>query len=80
MTGDVNMDCKEDVMPDKPRKCWEYNKCAQTECPVYKQDAGEICFSVRDTLCGGEVQGCCFTKFMGTCSACGFYKLIKNTH
>lgn len=71
------MDPKKEVMNDKPLTCWEFKRCSQKDCPIYRQDAGEICFAIRNTLCDGKVQGGGFSKFMDTCRTCDFYKLVK---
>jgi hypothetical protein len=71
------MDSKKEVMTDKPLRCWEFKKCTQKDCPIYLQDAGEICYVIRKTLCGGKVQEGGFNKFMDNCITCDFYKLLK---
>lgn len=65
--------------PEKQLKCWEFKKCRQSDCPVHNQDTGEICYSIRKTLCEGRIQGSGFDKFIDTCINCDFYELLRRS-
>lgn len=40
------------------------------------KSAGRFCWKVAGTLCGGKVQGS-FADKMSNCTACDFFKLVK---
>ncbi|MCP3921114.1 MAG: helix-turn-helix transcriptional regulator [Desulfobacterales bacterium] len=43
----------------KIKKCWIVNKCPKTrkvKCPAFEFDAGELCWFINGTICGGELQ------------------------
>ena len=66
--------------------CWDYMQCGRvpgganaTEfgiCPAYTSDAGQACWLVAGTFCGGRVQGT-FAQKMDSCLGCEFYKQIE---
>ncbi len=56
--------------------CWEYQKCGtEKDCPAYPI-YGRLCFSVKGTLCRGEVQGDYQAKIKRCRTECDFYKDI----
>ena len=69
--------------------CWEYKKCGRTPggdkagvlgvCPAYTAGAGQACWLVAGTFCGGEVQGT-FAQKLGNCMVCDFYKRFDLQH
>ena len=66
---------RESVMGSKAN-CWEIQKCGtEKECPAYPI-YGRLCFSVKGTLCRGEVQGDYQDKIKRCRSECNFYKGI----
>ena len=76
-------------MPPEIRKieinCWDYMQCGRVPgganvaelgvCPAYAFDAGQACWLVAGTFCGGRVQGT-FAQKMGSCLKCDFYKQV----
>ena len=61
---------------DAKVNCWEYQKCGtEKECPAYPI-YGRLCFSVKGTLCRGEVQGDYQDKIKRCRSECEFYQDI----
>ena len=65
--------------------CWDYMQCGRVPgganaselgiCPAYGSDAGQACWLVAGTFCGGRVQGT-FAQKMGSCLSCDFYKQV----
>src|ERR1019366_5979697 len=63
--------------------CWEYMSCGRIPggknadelgvCPAYTYHAGQACWLVAGTFCGGQVQGT-FAQKEGSCRNCEFYK------
>ncbi len=73
----------------KKLNCWEFKKCGREaggakvqefgNCPAFEEDAGEACWLVAGTFCGGEKQGT-FAQKEHSCMKCDFYKLFDLTH
>ena len=69
--------------------CWEAKKCGREAggakahelgvCPAYTQRAGEACWLVAGTLCGGKVQGT-YAQKQATCMSCDFYNTFDLAH
>ena len=69
--------------------CWEFKNCGREKggakekemgvCPSYTRNAGEACWLVAGTFCGGEVQGDVAAK-EGNCMRCDFYKSFSLAH
>ncbi len=69
--------------------CWEMKECGREEggakvaeygvCPAYTKNAGEACWIVAGTFCGGEVQGT-FAEKEHNCMRCDFYKKFDLKH
>jgi hypothetical protein len=58
------------------KKCWEFKKCdKEKECPAYPHK-GTVCFSVKSTLCRGEIQGDYSDKIQACRETCDFYKYL----
>lgn len=65
--------------------CWDYMQCGRVPgganaaelgvCPAYSYDAGQACWLVAGTFCGGRVQGT-FAQKMGSCLSCDFYRQV----
>lgn len=55
-------------------RCWEENKCDNTQCPAYQNKCGR-CWIIAGTMCGGEVLGE-FAKKYGTCQKCEIYQRV----
>jgi hypothetical protein len=63
--------------------CWEFKKCGREPggakaaelgvCPAPAAGAGQACWLIAGTLCGGKVQGE-FAQKIGNCMHCEFYK------
>jgi PAS domain S-box-containing protein len=63
--------------------CWDFMHCGRIPgeanaeefgvCPAYTDDAGQACWLVAGTFCGGRVQGT-FAQKMGSCFNCEFYQ------
>jgi len=68
-------------MSDK--SCWEQKNCGREAggskaaelgiCPAYSQSAGDGCWLIAGTFCGGEVQGT-FAEKEHNCMVCDVYK------
>ena len=58
-------------------RCWEENKCNNTQCPAYQNKCGR-CWIIAGTMCGGEVLGE-FAKKYGTCQECEIYQRVVYT-
>ncbi len=69
--------------------CWEIMECGREIggkkvvelgiCPASAQSAGDSCWLVAGTFCGGEVQGTTAEK-EGNCLRCSFYKQFDLVH
>lgn len=69
--------------------CWEYKKCGREKggskslelgvCPAYTENAGDACWLVAGTFCGGEVQGTEAQKHHN-CMRCDFYRQFDLAH
>ncbi len=69
--------------------CWEYKKCGREAggdkvsemglCPAYSHKAGQACWLVAGTFCGGQVQGS-FALKQTSCMSCDFYKKFDLQH
>lgn len=69
--------------------CWEVKKCGREAngnkvsefgvCPAYVKNAGEACWMVAGTFCGGRVQGS-FAEKEKNCMLCDFYKRFDLKH
>ncbi len=69
--------------------CWEMKKCGREKnganvislgvCPASTQNAGEACWLVAGTFCGGEVQGT-YAEKEHNCMRCDFYQQFDITH
>ena len=69
--------------------CWEFKKCGREKsgskerefgiCPAYTQGAGEACWLVAGTMCGGKVQGT-YAQKLGTCVSCDFLQQFDIRH
>ena len=69
--------------------CWEFRKCGREKggekektlgvCPAYAQHAGDACWAIAGTFCGGIVQGSHAQK-VKSCMLCEFYKLFDFKH
>ncbi len=69
--------------------CWEAKKCGREAngskvaelgvCPAYTKKAGDACWLVAGTFCGGEVQGT-FADKEKNCMMCEFYKRFDLAH
>lgn len=69
--------------------CWEVKKCGREAggaevadlgvCPAYAKNAGEGCWMVAGTFCGGEVQGS-FAVKEENCMRCDFYQQFDVQH
>lgn len=69
--------------------CWEAKKCGREAgglkvvelgiCPAYTQQAGEACWLVAGTFCGGTVQGT-FAEKEKNCMNCDFYNKFDLAH
>jgi hypothetical protein len=69
--------------------CWEFKVCGREEggakahelgvCPAYTRGAGEACWFIAGTLCGGTVQGT-YAQKIATCVVCDFFELFDLEH
>jgi hypothetical protein len=69
--------------------CWQFKKCGREAggskaselgiCPAYEFKAGEACWLIAGTFCGGEVQGS-FVEKEGNCMKCAFFKQYDLQH
>lgn len=60
-------------------QCWEFKKCgreATKDCPAVVKKAGELCWMVAGTMCGGATQGT-FVQKDGNCNKCDFYQYVQ---
>ncbi len=70
-------------------ECWEFKKCGRIPgggkekemgvCPAYRHHAGQACWVVAGTFCGGKVQGT-FAQKEHSCQSCDFYKGFDLKH
>src|ERR1035437_8652565 len=81
---------RETSVPGKRNmNCWDFMKCGRipggansTElgiCPAYTAGAGQACWLVAGTFCGGRVQGT-FAQKETACQECEFYKQFDPQH
>ncbi len=69
--------------------CWQHKKCGREKggakekelgiCPAFALNAGDACWLVAGTFCGGKVQGVHAEK-MKNCMMCDFYKTFTLEH
>jgi hypothetical protein len=69
--------------------CWEHFKCGREKggnkvnefgvCPAYTRGAGEACWMIAGTFCGGEIQGSRKDK-EASCILCDFYQKYDLAH
>ncbi len=69
--------------------CWEAKQCGRTTggakaeefgvCPAFTMEAGQACWLVAGTFCGGEIQGT-FADKEKNCMQCEFYKTFDLAH
>lgn len=69
--------------------CWDFMKCGRERggaksnqmgvCKAYTRQAGQACWLVAGTLCGGTVQGS-YAQKKSNCMVCDFYKQFDLTH
>ncbi len=69
--------------------CWEAKSCGREAggaksaelgvCPAYTKNAGQACWVVAGTFCGGEVQGT-FAEKEHNCMRCDFYQKFDLKH
>jgi methyl-accepting chemotaxis protein len=60
-------------------QCWEFKKCGREvtmDCPAVVKKAGDLCWMVAGTLCGGQAQGT-FVKKIGNCKKCDFFEYMQ---
>lgn len=60
-------------------QCWQFKKCGRDvsmDCPVVVKKAGELCWMVAGTMCGGSPQGT-FVEKGGNCKKCDFYQYVQ---
>jgi hypothetical protein len=70
-------------------QCWGYLKCGREQggekvaewgvCPAYLKGAGQACWNIAGTFCGGEIQGTQAQKEKN-CMLCDFYQQFDLTH
>jgi hypothetical protein len=70
-------------------KCWEFKHCGREEggskdlelgvCPAYTQGAGDACWLIAGTLCGGTVQGR-YAQKLEACVFCDFFQRFDLEH
>ena len=62
------------------KKCWEYKKCVNENCIVYKKYKNSAlvphCWYVAGTMCGGKVQGD-YAQKIGNCNKCDYFLYIR---
>jgi hypothetical protein len=55
-------------------RCWEFRKCGkEKECPAYPNN-GFNCWTVKSTVCRGQVQGEYHEKIGGCRHLCDYYQ------
>lgn len=69
--------------------CWEFKNCGRQAggakeaemgiCPAYSKNAGQACWLVAGTFCGGKIQGS-FAEKEVSCINCEFYKQFDLSH
>lgn len=69
--------------------CWDFMMCGREKggpkanemgvCPAYIRRAGQACWMVAGTFCGGKVQGS-FAEKQSNCMMCDFYKQFDLKH
>lgn len=69
--------------------CWENKRCGREAggakvaefgiCPANTQQAGDACWLIAGTFCGGVVQGT-FAKKEKNCMRCDFFKKFDLVH
>ena len=69
--------------------CWEFKRCGREKgggnagalgvCPAYTQGAGEACWFIAGTFCGGKVHGT-YAEKLGTCINCDFFQRFDLEH
>ena len=69
--------------------CWEFMRCGREEggssvyelgvCPAYAEGAGDVCWLIAGTLCGGTVQGT-YAQKLETCLDCDFFQQLSLEH
>ena len=69
--------------------CWDFKKCGRIPggpkaaelgvCSAFTMKAGDACWLIAGTFCGGKVQGS-FAQKEGNCIVCDFYKTFDIGH
>jgi len=69
--------------------CWEFKRCGREAgggkvhefgvCPAYTRGAGDACWCIAGTMCGGTVAGT-FAQKLETCVACDFFQQFSLEH
>jgi hypothetical protein len=69
--------------------CWRFKKCGREQggvksselgvCPAFRKRAGEACWLVAGTFCGGQARGS-FAQKAKNCMPCDFYKRFDLQH
>ena len=60
----------------KTKPCWEQKKCdlkVRKKCPAWEFRAGNLCWFINGTICGGKVQDN-WSKKMQLCRQCDVFK------
>lgn len=74
---------------EEKKNCWEIKKCGREKggykekemgvCPAFDRHAGDACWLIAGTFCGGKVQGT-FASKEASCMTCEVYKLYDIGH
>jgi len=69
--------------------CWQEKRCGREKlgakvkelgvCPAYTMNAGEACWLVAGTFCGGEIQGT-FAEKEHNCMRCDVFQKFSLRH
>ncbi len=60
--------------------CWEFMKCGRDitkDCAAVEKKAGDVCWIIAGTMCGGKPQGT-FSQKVGSCKKCGYYQYMQD--
>lgn len=73
----------------RTRNCWENKSCGREVgganadelgvCPAARHEAGDACWLLAGTFCGGVVQGT-FAEKLGNCMKCAHYQSFDLDH
>lgn len=71
------------------KNCWEVKNCGRDSgglhasdmgvCPAYTKSAGDACWLIAGTFCGGKVQGT-FAEKEKSCMTCDVYRSYGLSH